>query len=163
MSKPKDTNPVRRSLLKAALATGVLSTGLPMINTGRYRLFAATSPSYSARTLRLVERSLVIDMLAPLKLDFTPEAFALPAADQEAAMFRASGITGFHNAIGLGGPTVVEDTLSFLAAWQGYAGRNSQLYSLVGTAADLDRAKEQRKIAVIMGVQNADQIGRAHV
>ena len=156
MSKPENTNTVRRSLLKAALATGVMSTGLPMINSGRYQVFAATSPSYSARTLRLVERSLVIDMLAPLKLDFTPEAFALPAADQEVAMFRASGITGFHNAVGLGGPTAVEDALSFLAAWQGYAGRNSQLYSLVGTAADLDRAKEQRKIAVIMGVQNAD-------
>ena len=106
--------------------------------------------------MKVVERSLVIDMLAPLKLDFTPEAFALPASDEEAAMFRSSGITGFHNSVGVGGPGAREDALSFLAAWQGYAGRNSNLYSLVGRAADLDQAKSQRKIAVIMGLQNAD-------
>lgn len=161
MMKKPDRIRTRRALLKGAIATTALSSGLPMINFGRYQAFAATSPGYSARTLRLIERSLVIDMLAPLKLDFTPEAFALPASEQEMTMFRASGITGFHNSVGLGGPTVVEDTLSFLAAWQGYAGRNSQLYSLVGTAADLDRAKQQGKIAVIMGVQNAEHFREA--
>src|SRR6185369_5505896 len=77
-------------------------------------------------------------------------------SEQTAADFRASGITAFHNSIGTGGPSAVEETLQFIAAWQGYAGRNSHVFSLVGTAADLDRAKKERKIAVIMGVQNAE-------
>jgi membrane dipeptidase len=111
--------------------------------------------------VRAVERALVIDMLAPLKIDFTPEAYAGPISDEQAAMFRSCGITGFHNSIGTGGPSAVEETLSFMAAWQGYAGRNPHVFSLVGTAADLDRAKAERKIAVIMGVQNSEHFRTA--
>jgi hypothetical protein len=47
-------------------------------------------------------------------------------------MFRGCGITGFHNSIGLGGPTAQEDALEYLAAWQGFAGRNADVFSLVG-------------------------------
>jgi membrane dipeptidase len=146
----------RRSLLKSAAATTVASVGLPMLNFGRYQVFADSPLRYSARALELIERSLVIDMLAPLKIDFSPEAYAGRLSEAEEAMFRSSGITAFHNSVGMGGPGVVEETLSFLAAWQGYAGRNAHLFSLVGTVSDLDRAKAQRKIAVIMGVQNAE-------
>ena len=148
--KPDKT---RRRLLHSAVAAAVTA---PMINLGRFQVFAADTTEYSARTLELIERSLVIDMLGVLKLDFTPEAYALPASEEEALMFRGSGITAFHNAIGLGGPTAYEDALAFLAAWQGYAGRNSHIYSLVGQAADLERAKAEGKTAVIMGIQNAD-------
>ena len=116
---------------------------------------------YSRKVTTIVERSLVIDMLAPLKLDFRPEAYADPLTEAEKAMFKSSGITGFHNSIGIGGPSAYEDALAFLAAWSGYAGRNSDLFCLVGTAADLDHAKSQGRIAVIMGLQNADQFRKA--
>jgi membrane dipeptidase len=145
----------RRNLLRATLAVAA-SAALPMVNFGSYQVFAAGARKYAARALKIVERSLVIDMLAPLKLDFTPEAFAAPASEKEIAMFRSCGITGFHNAIGLAGPDAAAEALRYLAGWQGYAGRNSQLFSLVGRAADLDRAKSQGKIAVIMGIQNAE-------
>jgi membrane dipeptidase len=151
----------RRGILKSAAAVTALSTGLPMINLGRYQAFAASPRKYSAKTMRIIERSLVIDMLAPLKIDFSPEAYAKRLTDEEAAAFRSSGINVFHNSIGTGGPQVVEETLQFLAAWQGYAGRNTHVFSLVGTAADLDRAKAERKVAVIMGVQNADHFRTA--
>ncbi|MGH8678028.1 MAG: membrane dipeptidase [Burkholderiales bacterium] len=130
---------------------------VPMVNFGQYRLFAATPKRYSARALRIVEQSLVIDMLAPLSLDFRPQSYALPLSDKAAAEFRACGITGFHNSIGIGGPTARDDALTFLSAWQGFAGRNADLFSLVGRAADLDHAKAEHKIAIIMGLQNADQ------
>ena len=42
----------------------------PFVVRGRYRLFAQTETGYSARAIELVERSLVIDMLSPLTLDF---------------------------------------------------------------------------------------------
>jgi membrane dipeptidase len=153
---PTRTGITRRKVLKSTLAVAAGATVAPMLNFGRYQVFAASDRKYPARVVKLVERSLVIDMLAVLKLDFTPEAFALPATDEEAAMFRSCGITGFHNSVGLGGPTAYDDALSFLAAWQGYVGRNSHIYSLVGRAADLDTAKANKKIAVIMGIQNAD-------
>lgn len=151
----------RRGVLKSAAAVTVLSAGFPMINMGRYQAFADSPTKYSAKTMRTVERALVIDMLAPLKIDFSPEAYALPLTEQQVAMYRSSGITAFHNSIGTGGPQAVEETLSFMAAWQGFAGRNSQVFSLVGTAADLDRAKAERKVAVIMGVQNAEHFRTA--
>ena len=145
-------SPHRRRFLQLAVGTALCS-GLPMINTGRYRLFAQSTRQYSARAVGIVERALVIDMLGVFKLDFEPTAFANPATPQEAAMYRASGITAIHNAVGVGGR---EQALEFLAAWQGYAGRNADLYSLVGNAYDLDKAKAQKKIAVIMGIQNAE-------
>ena len=116
---------------------------------------------YPTKVVDLVQRSLVIDMLAPLKLDFTPEAYANPLTEAEAAMFRSCGITGFHNSEGVGGATAYDDALSYLAAWSGFAGRNADLFSLVGVAGDLDHAKAQKKIAVIMGLQNADEFREA--
>lgn len=161
MHKPIHAPLTRRRLLKAALATTAVTSGFPMVNFGSYRVFAATPTRYSARAMRLVERALVIDMLGVLGLDFRPEAYAGYVSEADEAMFRSSGITAFHHAMGIGGADATENVLAFLAAWQGFAGRNAQLFSLVGTAADLDRAKTQRKIAVIMGVQNAEHFREA--
>ena len=127
------------------------------------RLHAATSSPadtkkrYPAKVVDLVQRTLVIDMLAPLKIDFNPDAFSLPLSEADAQMFLNCGITGFHNSVGVGGATAYEEALQFIAAWSGFAGRNSDVFSLVGRAEDLDHAKARRKVAVIMGLQNADQ------
>ena len=142
--RPAKSAVSRRSVLKSAAAVSLLSTGFPMINSGSYQAFADSPKKYSAKTMRAVERALVIDMLAPLKLDFTPEAYAGRMTDAEAEMFRSCGITGFHNSVGTGGPNAVEETLQFMTAWQGYAGRNTHVFTLVNTAADLDRAKSER-------------------
>jgi membrane dipeptidase len=112
---------------------------------------------YPAKVIDLVQRSLIIDMLGPLKLDFRPEAYATPLTDAEAAMFRSSGITAFHNSVGVGGASAYEDALQFIAAWSGFVGRNTEVFSLVGRAQDIDHAKAKQKIAVIMGLQNADE------
>ncbi len=98
-------------------------------------------------------------MLAVLKINFLPEAYANPLTEAEVAQFRGCGITGFNNSIGTGGPQVVEETLSFLAAWQGFAARNSDLFCVVDKAVDLDRAKAAGKCAVMMGIQNSDHFG----
>jgi len=144
----------RRTLQAMAGALAVLA--LP---EARAAQATAQDPKnkYSAKVLDLVQRSLVIDMLAPLKLDFRPEAYALPLTDSEAAMFRSCGITGFHNSVGVGGASAYEDALEFIAAWSGFVGRNTQVFTLVGKAGDLDAAKAKQKIAVIMGLQNADE------
>src|SRR3546814_8486015 len=95
-------------------------------------------------------------MLAPLKITLDANYVAHRLTDAEAAEFRASGITGFHNAYGLGGPDAKRQALEFLAGWQGFAGRNSHVFTLVDGVADLDRAKAEKKCAVIMGIQNAE-------
>lgn len=143
----------RRDLLKGAIAAAVT---LPMINVGRANVSAVAPRKYSVRAIDLVERSLVIDMLSPLKLDFRPQVYAGVLSGQEAEEFRQSGISAFHHAIGLDDRPTREDALAYLAAWQGFVGHNSEVFSLVGRATDLELAKARRKISVIMGLQSAD-------
>src|SRR5262245_41944240 len=151
----------RRRLLQGAASAAALGVGFPMLNFASFRVFADNDTAYSARAVGLVERSLVIDMLGVIKIDFEPTAYANPLNETEAAAFRACGITGFHNSVGTGGPAAVEETLTFLAAWQGFAARNDGLFCVVGEAGDLDRAKAAGKCAVIMGVQNSEHFRKA--
>ena len=145
----------RRALIQGAAGTAA-AIAFPMLNFASFRATADGARAYSTRAIDLVGRSLVIDMLGVLKIDFRPEAYADPLGPAEIAAFRASGITGFHNAIGTGGPDVREETLTFLAGWMGFAARNSDLFTVVDQATDLDRAKSAGKVAVIMGIQNAE-------
>lgn len=146
--------PMTRRAVIAGAAGVALSA--PMLNRGTYAFAAAPAKTYSRRAVDLVASSLVIDMLAPLKITLDENYVAHRLTAAEAAEFRASGITGFHNAYGLGGPDAKAQALEYLAAWQGFAGRNSHVFTLVDTAADLDRAKADGKCAVIMGIQNAE-------
>jgi len=144
-----------------ASGVGAAVLGLPMINRGYYELGAQTPHTYSRRAIDLVRETLVIDMLAPLVIDIDPNAHAKPLSPKAAAEFRASGITGFHNAYGVGGTDAYANVLAYMAGWQGYAGRNPDVFALIGTAADLDRAKASGRAGVIMGVQNAQHFRSA--
>jgi len=158
MSRIRDFQTGRRRVL------GALGASAAALALAPFQLRAASKPTtaelkkkYSSKVIDLVQRSLVIDMLAPLKIDFNPDAFSLPLTEADAEMFRTCGITGFHNSVGVGGATAYEEALQFIAAWSGFAGRNADVFSLVGRVEDLDHAKAQRKVAVIMGLQNADE------
>lgn len=144
----------RRAIFAGAVGAGLSA---PMINRGAFAFAAAPAKAFSRRAVDLVASSLVIDMLAPLKITTSEDYVAHRLTDSEAAEFRASGITGFHNAYGLGGPNAKAQAMEYLAGWQGFAGRNSHVFTLVDTVGDLDRAKADGKAAVIMGIQNADQ------
>jgi membrane dipeptidase len=144
----------RRRVLGGVAA--VAATGFPMVNTGQFRLSAASSVTYSRRAIDLVRASLVIDMLEVLKIDDRPQFYGAPLSAKDEADFRACGITGFHHSIGIYGPNAREETFTFLALSQGYVGRASHLFTLVDKAGDLDRAKKQGKIAVILGMQNSE-------
>jgi membrane dipeptidase len=147
----------RRRVLQGALAAGAF----PMINRGSFAFAAAPGRTYSARAIKVVRESLVIDMLAPLKLDFDPKFFDQPFGPKDIAEFKASGITGFHHSIGIGAPGAKTQALDFLASYQGWVGRQADYFTLVGSAADIDRAKAKGKYAIIMGLQNADQFESA--
>lgn len=146
----------RRALLLAT-AGAALTTALPQAWSAPAARRTRIDPArYSARARAVVERALVIDMLAPLRLDLREDAYAHTLGAQEIADFRASGIDVFHNAWGLEGPQARERVTEHLAGWHGFLARHSDLFVLVDRAADLDSAKRQGKIAVIAGVQNAE-------
>jgi membrane dipeptidase len=140
----------RRSFLRAAVVA-------PMIHLGRVRLFGA---EYSTRAVDLVKSSTVIDMLSPFALAGSrmqqlltkPETFT--AADL--ANYRASGIHAFHIAIGMGGPNAFQNTMQFVAGWDGFLAHHSETLKRIDSAADIDAARASGKIGVIIGLQNSE-------
>ena len=147
----------RRKILWGVTAAATF----PMINRGYYALGATEKRDYSKRAVDLVRQATVIDMLAPLSLDLSPNAFAKPLTEKAIAEFKASGVTGFHNSFGIGGPDAYAEVLTFLAGWQGFAGRYPDVFALIGTAADLDHAKAKGRVGVIMGVQDSEHFRTA--
>ncbi|MEJ7811715.1 MAG: membrane dipeptidase [Gemmatimonadaceae bacterium] len=154
----------RRTLLKGAAAGCVAALAAPMLNRNRYRLFAASGAEYSARAIALVQRSLVIDMLAPFTLDFplqakwtrSPESFGAA----EFRKFTESGINIFHPAIGLGGTNAYESALQWFAGWNSFIAGSDERLLRIDSAADFARAKGSRKAGVILGLQNAEHFRR---
>lgn len=144
----------RRELLTRA---SVAAVSFPFLNRASFAFAAALGRAYSTRAIQLVRESLVIDMLAPLSLNLDPKLFDRPFTPTQKSEFRKSGITGFHNSFGLAGFNAKEEAFQYLAAWQGFLGAQSDLFSLVRAASDLEAAKSAGKVAVIMGLQNADQ------
>src|SRR5687767_15681561 len=105
----------RRALLRHAATAAGAALAAPMLNRGRFRLFAHSLDEYSARTIALMQRSLVIDMLAPFTLDFPLQAKWAKAPETFTAAhfekFKSSGITIFHPAVGIGGTTAYDQGL----------------------------------------------------
>jgi membrane dipeptidase len=144
----------RRGLLGGAAAAAACA--FPMVNTGMFCVSAASPKRYAKRVVDLVRESILIDMLGPLTLDFRPQSYSGELSEQQTADFRASGITAFHNSVGIGGREAYSEVLSFLAAWAGFVGRNTHLFRLTDHASDIDGAKHDNKIAVILGIQDSD-------
>jgi membrane dipeptidase len=150
--KKLGTAATRRQLIAGAALMGASA----MVNRGMFAVHAATTRQYPGRVVDLVRESLIIDMLAPLSLDERSEAWSGKLDAQQIADFRESGITAFHHSEGIVGPDAYQETLHYLAAWNGFVARNADLFSLVVGVDDIDRAKRQSRIAVIMGLQSAD-------
>jgi membrane dipeptidase len=147
----------RREMLKTAAAAGVGFATAPMINRGRFQLFAQSGTQYSARAIDLMRRALVIDMLSPFKISSSPwltRPDTFTAADTQ--RFKDSGINVFHIGVGLGGQDAYTTTLQFLAQWNGFIANHDQSLMRVDSAADLERVKGSGKIGVLLGLQNSE-------
>jgi membrane dipeptidase len=146
------------AVLVPALARA--KTGAAFLNSGRYRLFAGAEQTYSARAIELVQRTTVIDMLAPLwispsrtmKMLGNPENFTA----EDYAPFKQSGISVFHIAIGTGGPEAYLETLQFLSGYNTFLARHDNWFERVETPARLDGIKASGKVGIMLGVQNSE-------
>ena len=154
----------RRSLIRQSAATAAAVVVAPFINLGRYRVFAQSSSTYSARAIRLMSESIVVDMLSPLSLGPNepkwmkdPDSFT--AADLQ--RFKDSGITSFHIARGTGGAQAHERTLWFLSGFNGFVAARSDAFARIDSVDDFARAKAAGKIGVLLGVQNSEHFRTA--
>ncbi|NKB89697.1 MAG: dipeptidase [Acidobacteria bacterium] len=160
----------RRELIKGGLAAaGLAAAGsaegatpeTPYIRRGRHVVFPQTGREYSSRTVDLMERAIVVDMLSPLQLQATAEQnwIADPArfGPDQLAAYRSSGITSFHVAVGVGGGREPELAVSnYLAAYNGFVAAHSDDFMRIDSADDFSRAKANDKIGILLGVQNAE-------
>lgn len=154
----------RRDMLKRAGLTSAAVLAAPMINRGRFRLFANFPTEYSSKAVNLVGRSTVIDMLSVLTLNFPQQTKwfkdteTFTAADLQP--FTESGINVIHPAIGMGGPNSYENALQFFAGWNGFIASNGDYFTRIDSAGDLKRVKKSGKVGVILGIQNSEHFRR---
>ena len=153
----------RREMIRTTMgAAGGLLTA-PMINRGRYRLFAWSDADYSARTLALMERSTVLDMLGILSIDGRWRGWAmdpLSFPDEEFQRFRDSGIHVFHHAFGIGGPEAYERSLTYIAQLNALAAGRDDCFVRIDSVHDLGRVRESGRIGLLLGIQNSDHFRR---
>jgi len=145
----------RRSILKGAAA----ALGAPMINRGRFSLFAQSRAEYSTLTLDLVRGSTVIDMLGLLTLDF-PRLWAWqtePSRFQEADFQRLkdSGITIFHPAVGYTTGDIYTASLRDITQWNMFIAAHPRQFLRVDGSANLEQAKAEGRIGIVIGQQNS--------
>jgi membrane dipeptidase len=149
----------RRELLKSAAVTGASILAAPMINRGHFALFADTPNRYSARTIELVGRSLVIDMLGLLTLDWqklsrwqkTPNGFT----EADFQNLKNSGISVFHPAVELPGADAFDNTLDWIGNWNAFLHKHRHQFSVISSAKDIDQTRQEGKIGILLGMQNS--------
>ena len=145
----------RRSILKSA----VLSLAAPMINRGRFSLFAQGETEYSVRAIDLVRRSTVIDMLGLLTLDYNKlsswEADPARFRDADFLRLKDSGITVFHPAVGYTTGDIYAESLRDIMGWNVFIDAHSQQFQRIESVAHFKQAKELGKIGIVVGQQNS--------
>ena len=146
----------RRSMLAAFVAA-------PMLNLGRFRLFTRRPAEYSARCLKLMQESTVVDMLSVLTIGDKwqewardPEKFT----EKEFQRFKSSGIQVFHHAFGLGGATAYESAINYFGSLNSMIAGSDQYMMRIDSPADFARVKSSGKIGVLPGLQNAQHFRR---
>lgn len=145
----------RRSILKGA----ALTLGAPMINRGRFSLVAGGVTEYSARTVDLVRRSTVIDMLGLLTLDYRK----LSAWERDPGLFRPadflrlrdSGITVFYPAVGYIEGDIYGESLRDIVGWNEFINAHEPQFQRIERATDFSQAKAHGKIGILIGQQNS--------
>ncbi|HYP08385.1 MAG TPA: membrane dipeptidase [Bryobacteraceae bacterium] len=151
----------RRHLFASAAAT----IAAPMVNLGRCQLFGATGATYSTRVVDLVSRSLVIDMLGLLTMDWPklarwhsdPSSFRAEDFDQ----VRRARIDVLHPAVELGAEDAFEGTCKWLSSWEGFVQQNPTRFRVVRTCRDLVSAKDSWRVGILFGMQNSEHFRSA--
>jgi len=128
------------------LTSGAVALGGTLIAGRAIGEEAATSQDRRAELDRLFDRSIVIDALS-IDPEWTDEVFAA---------FRRSGVTAIQTSLN---NRSLAAAMADLARWQARFDRQSDRLVKVTRGGDIADAKQQGRIAVVLGFQNATMIG----
>jgi membrane dipeptidase len=150
----------RRDAIKL-VSLAAAGAAAPAVLRGRYRLFAQ-GREYSARAVRLVRESTVVDMLCQFAFpdnreEGTPRAVRwlrdpTAFADADVAVFRESGVNVL--ALGRGGASF-EAGLRFCAEWNGFIASHSDWFLRIDDSRDLDVVNGSGKVGIMITTQDA--------
>ena len=164
MAPHPDRNISRRTALGRL---GVTLVAAPAILRGRFRVFTGAATEYSARCIKLMDESIVVDLLNQFRFqDFAEkpprierwlkEPGALSAADAE--IYRGSRMS----AVALGhSPADYDEGIRFFADWNGLLAGYSDWFTRVDDASDFARAKAAKKLGIMITFQNSQHFRRA--
>lgn len=152
----------RREALRGFAAAGATLVGAPAILRGRFNLFGQQSPTYSARAIRLVQETTVIDMLNQFRFaDFaerppksqrwmnSPGSFV----ESDWEIYRSSGIDVF----GLGhGAGSYDEAIRYFADWNGFIAQYDQWFMRIDDVRDLGRVQSSNRVGIILTFQGSD-------
>ena len=158
-----DSSPISRRTALTTLGAGLAGiVGAPAILRNRYQLFAQSPTKYSSRAIRLVEETVVIDLLNQFRFaDFsenpprserwmrTPGSFTKTDFD----VYRNSGIRVF--ALG-SGPSNYEASIKFFADWNGFIAGYDEWFMRIDDVSDFARVKRSGKVGIMITCQTAD-------
>ncbi len=157
-------NITRRDAI-ASIAVGAAAiAGAPAILRGRFRLFAESSVEYSARAVRLVERTVVIDMLNqfPLFPDYAEHPLRRASSGctrrgrSPKRIFSSIARRAFaFFALGAGAPNY-EAGIKWYADWNGFIAGYTDWFTRIESAGDFERLKKSNKVGIMLTFQNAD-------
>ena len=141
--------------------TATTAVAAPFINLGNYRLFAASTATYSNRAVTLVNESLVMDMLSLMDMGRLFQAGTTGSdpfayTREELLAVKESGIDVFHPAVGMGGPDVQVDAMGHMAGYNGLVAEHPDLLMRIDSVADIDTVHQNGKIGIVLGVQNSE-------
>lgn len=152
----------RRESLRVIATAGTALLGAPAVLRGRFRLFGMQNPAYSARAIRLVEGTVVMDMLNQFRFpDFAEKpprsqkwmaaAGSFVEADWE--LYRTSGIDVFALGHAAGS---YEDGIRYFADWNGFLTQYDQWFTRIDDTRDLDRLAGSGRVGILLTFQGSD-------
>lgn len=152
----------RRGALRVLASTTAAIFGAPAVLRGRFSLFGQQGTAYSARAIRLVEETIVIDMLNQFRFaDFAERpprsqkwmASTGSFAEKDWEVYRTSGIKVF----GLGhGAGSYDDAVRWFADWNGFLAQYDQWFMRVDDVRDMDRLAGSERVGVLLTFQGSD-------
>ncbi|MEO6446334.1 MAG: membrane dipeptidase [Gemmatimonadaceae bacterium] len=153
----------REALQRLALS----AFAAPAVMRGRYRLFRDSDDEYSARTIRLVNESLVVDLLnqfrfadfaerPPKSVLWLSKSRSMTAADYET--YRGSG----YNVIALGhSPADYAAGIRFFADWNGFVAEYPDWFMRIDDVSDFAAVKKSGRVGIMITFQNSDHFRSA--
>ena len=159
----------RRDAVRTLAAGALAVAGAPAFLRNRYRLFAFSPAEYSARAIRLVGDTVVVDLLNQFRFpDFREQPVrsqlwmqqpgSFTRADYD--LYRMSGTRVFG--LGAGGASY-DAVLKWAAGWNGLFAGYSDWFLRIDDTADFARlARDRSRIGVMLTMQNADHFRTAN-